>query len=315
MKFMMNKIILSFIPIKIIRYSFNPILLYHSLGSKSEFSTNIDHVDLDILSAQLRKIQKYWKFVSIDEYVNARNKKGLASITIDDGYKNIIDESLLVFKSLNIPITIFINSSTFSGKIFWRDKIRFLIEKKLVTKFIKSSNLFKISDAKNIYSVSKNPIYNSIKVEKSIDKFLTKENIKLNNNQKLCFDNNKYLIKDNLIKYGNHTANHYMLSSLSKQEQYNEIIKCKTFLDSSDINKSEVFSLPFGGQNSFNDDTIRILEDLNYKKILKSTNNLDQNKHSNIIDRLMPKTYKIDNTLKKLYFKKIITGQLAQLTS
>ena len=177
----------------------------------------------------------------------------------------------------------------------------FLIEKKLVTKFIKNSNFFEQSDAKNFYSVSKNPIYNSIKVEKSIDKFLIKENIKLNNNQKQCFDNTEYLIKDNLIKYGNHTANHYMLSSLSKKEQYNEIIKCKTFIDSLDVNKSEVFSLPFGGKNSFNDDTIKILEDLNYKKILKSTNNLDQNNYSNIIERLMPKTYKIDNTLKKNY--------------
>ena len=242
MKYILNKFILPIFPIKIIRYHFSPVLLYHSLGSKSEFNANIDHVNLDILGAQLRKIQKYWKFVSIDEYVNATNKKGLASVTIDDGYKNVIDESLLIFKSLNIPITIFINSSTFFGKIFWRDKIRFLIEKKLVTKFIKNSNFFEQSDAKNFYSVSKNPIYNSIKVEKSIDKFLIKENIKLNNNQKQCFDNTEYLIKDNLIKYGNHTANHYMLSSLSKKEQYNEIIKCKTFIDSLDVNKSEVFS-------------------------------------------------------------------------
>ena len=308
MKFLIYKIILPIIPIKLISKSFNPILLYHSLGSKSEFSHNIDHVNLNHLIVQLKKIQKYWKFVSIDEYVNAFNKQGLASITLDDGYKNIIDESLPVFKSLNIPITIFINSSTVSGKIFWRDKIRFLIEKKLVTKFINSSNLFTQDDAKRFYTVSKSPIFNSMKVEKSIDKFLIKENIKLNDNQKLCFDSNDYFIKDNLVSYGNHTANHYMLSSLSKHEQYNEIIQCKNFLDKLDVNKSEVFSMPFGGLNSYNKDTINNLEDLNYKKILKSTNELDQNNSSNTINRLMPKTYKIDKTLKKLYLKKIIRG-------
>ena len=106
-----------------------PSFLYNS-----NFNNNIDHVNLEILNSQLKSIKKYWKFVSIDEYVDAENKKGLASITIDDGYKNIIDESLEVFKNLNIPITIFINSSTFDGKIFWRDKVRYLIENNLVKK-------------------------------------------------------------------------------------------------------------------------------------------------------------------------------------
>ena len=101
-----------------------------------------------------------------------------------------------------------------------------------------------------------------------------------------------------------------MLSSLSKQEQYDEIIKCKNFIDKLDINKSRVFCLPFGGINSFNNDTISNLKDLNYGKILKSTNDLDNIIISDQINRFMPKTYTIDNTLKKLNLKKIIKGQV-----
>ena len=121
MKNLISNIILPFIPLKIITNKFNPILLYHSLGASSKFSNNIDHVNLEMLSIQIKTIKKYWKFVSIDEYANTKNKKGLASLTIDDGYKNVIKEALTVFKILNIPITIFINSATFDGKIFWRD--------------------------------------------------------------------------------------------------------------------------------------------------------------------------------------------------
>ena len=99
-----------------------------------------------------------------------------------------------------------------------------------------------------------------------------------------------------------------MLSSLNKQEQYDEIVKCKDFIDELDVNKSEVFSIPFGGDNSFNKDTLLCLADLNYKKVLKSTNNLDTLKISNEICRLMPKYYKIEKTLKKLFLKKIIQG-------
>ncbi len=308
MKYFFKNIIASLIPIKLITNNFNPVLLYHSLGSNSEFDDNIDHVNLEILNTQLKSIQKYWKFVSIDEYVNASNKKGLASLTIDDGYKSVIDESFKVFKDLNIPITIFINSSTFKGKIFWRDKVRYLIKNNIVSKYVNSSNLFTKDHIRRFYFVSKDPKFNSIKVEKGIDEFLFKENLKLNDEQKLCFDSRKYLIKDTLVSYGNHTANHYMLSSLSKQEQYEEIIKCKNFIDKLDINKSEVFCLPFGGIDSFNNDTISNLKDLNYIKILKSTNDLDNIIISDQINRFMPKTYTIENTLKKLYLKKMIKG-------
>ena len=220
MKLFIQNLLLSLFSIKLLTNKFNPILLYHSLGSSSKFVDNIDHVSLEILSIQLKSIQKYWKFVSIDEYVNTKIKKKLACITIDDGYKNVINESLKVFKNLNIPITIFINSSTFEGKIFWRDKIRYFIDHNLVQQYIKNSCIFKKEHIKNFYSISKDPKFSSIQVEKDMDNFLYKESIRIDDSYKCCFDSEKYLIKDDLVSYGNHTANHYMLSSLSKQEQY-----------------------------------------------------------------------------------------------
>ena len=300
-----EKLFSPLISMKLITNKWNPVLLYHSLGKTSKFN-KIDHVNLETLNSQLSFIKKYWKFVSIDEYANAKSKKGIASVTIDDGYKNVIVESLKVFKNLNIPVTIFINSSTFDGKIFWRDKVRYLIENNLVSKYIKKSEIFNFVHTSNFYSISKNPEFNSKTVENEIDNFLLEEKINLTNIYNLCFDDSKYLINDSLISYGNHTYNHYLLSSLSKQEQYDEIIKCKNFIKKQNINKSEVFSIPFGGKKSFNSDTLSALSDLNYKIILNSSNNLDKNDISNEINRFMPKTYKIKNTLKKLYLQRII---------
>ena len=308
MKLFIQNILSSLVPIKLVKKKFNPVLLYHSLGSVSKFKNNIDHVNLDILYIQLESIQKNWKFVSLDEYINTKSKKGLATLTIDDGYKNVIDESLEVFKNLNIPITIFINSSTFNNKIFWRDKVRYLIENNLVQKYVGNSYLFQKEHIKNFYSISKDPTFNSIQVEKDIDQFLKTEKIIINDSHKYCFDNKKYLIKNNLICYGNHTANHYVLSSLSRQEQYEEIINCKNFIDNQDVNKSEAFCVPFGGVNSFNQDTLTNLEDLDYKMLLKSTNELDSIKFSNQISRFMPQSLKIEKTLKILYLKRMMRG-------
>ena len=301
-----KNILSSFVPMKLITDNCNPILLYHSLGNSSKFEKNIDHVSLEILETQLKDIQKHWKFVSIDEYVSAKSKKGLASLTIDDGYKNVIDDALEVFENLDTPFTIFINSSTIDGKIFWRDKVRYLIENDLVQKFVNSSLLFKKDHIESFYFITKNPKFNSIKVEKDIDEFLLKENLKISSSYKLCFDNKKYFIEHPLVSYGNHTARHYVLSSLSPQEQHHEIAECKRFINKLNINKSNVFSMPFGGNQSFNSDTLSILNDLNYKNILKSTNNLDTATLSNQINRFMPKTDELEQTMKKLYLKKII---------
>ncbi len=305
----LKKFLLSFVPIRFVRYKYNPILVYHSLGLTSNFKTKIHHVDLITLEKQLRYIQKYWKFVTIDEYLDTKNKKGLTSLTIDDGYKNVIDESLKIFEKLEIPITIFINSSTLNGKIFWRDKIRYLIENKMITKFVKDSKLFNNNDINNFYYVSKSSKFNSKKVEIELNEFFFKENINLKIENKLCFDNKKYLINHPLIYYGNHSANHYFLSSLSKEEQYNDIIECKNFLESYNIKRSNVFCLPFGGINSYNDDTVGILKDLNYRSLLLTENKLNKLTKDKKIYRIMPTNSSIDDFIKKIYLKQMILNK------
>jgi len=301
-KFIKKKL-LFFFPIRLISRNFNPIILYHSLGSNPNFDKNIDHVDLQTLENQLRAVQEYWNFVKIDEYIKAKNKKRLACLTIDDGYKNVLEESLEIFEKLEIPITIFVNSSTFKGKIFWRDKVRYLIEKKLVNQFIKESLIFKKKHLDIFYSISKNPKFNSIEVEKEIDKFFLKKNLDTNFGHSYCFDDKKYLINHPLISYGNHSANHYVMSSLNKDQQLNEILECKNFLDEFHVNKSNVFCIPFGGKDSFNEQTISILNKLNYKFILLSENKLNKIRNNNQIERFMPKNFDIIETIKTLYLK------------
>jgi peptidoglycan/xylan/chitin deacetylase (PgdA/CDA1 family) len=301
-KFIKKKL-LFFFPISLISRNFNPIILYHSLGSNPNFDKNIDHVDLQTLENQLRAVQKYWNFVKIDEYIKAKNKKRLACLTIDDGYKNVLEESLEIFEKLEIPITIFVNSSTFKGKIFWRDKVRYLIEKKLVNQFIKESLIFKKKHLDIFYSISKNPKFNSIEVEKEIDKFFLKKNLDTNFGHSNCVDDKKYLINHPLISYGNHSANHYVMSSLNKDQQLIEILECKNFLDEFHVNKSNVFCIPFGGKDSFNEQTISILNKLNYKFILLSENKLNKIRNNNQIERFMPKNFDIIETIKTLYLK------------
>jgi hypothetical protein len=96
------------------------------------------------------------------------------------------------------------------------------------------------------------------------------------------------------------------MSSLTKDQQFKDILECKNFLKKFNINISNIFCIPFGGKVSFNQDTISILEELNYKAILLSENKLNNTINNNQIDRFMPKNSNIRDVMKTLYLKQLI---------
>ena len=121
------------------------------------------------------------------------------------------------------------------------------------------------------------------------------ENKKLykNINTNLILNPSK-LIKNKFITYGNHTLNHYVMSSLKYEEQKSEILENKNFLSSLNVNTTNIFALPFGTYNDLNMDTIKILKDNNINKVLLCNNKINnKNNYFNynsikFLDRLTP---------------------------
>ena len=105
---------------------------------------------------------------------NDKNIEGKLSITFDDGYVNIFANILDELIKLNIPVTMFLIGNMFNNKIFWRNKIIYLLNNETsLIKFIEQynkKNNFKIN--KNFfYQQSKSEKVNSIKLDRSLDKF------------------------------------------------------------------------------------------------------------------------------------------------
>ena len=176
----------------------------------------------------------------------------------------------------------------------------------MVKKFIENSKLFNDDHCEKFYSISKNPKFNSKEVEKELDEFFLRENLYVNSSHNFCFDDTKYLINHPLVTYGNHSANHYVMSSLNKDQQFKDVLECKNFLKKFNINKSNIFCIPFGGKESFNEDTMSILEELGYKATLLSEDKLNSHINTKQLDRFMPKKFNIVETVKTLYLKQII---------
>ena len=68
------------------------------------------------------------------------------------------------------------------------------------------------------------------------------------------------LSKSRLIEIGSHTVNHLPLSNLNIKQQRGEILESKTVLENIIKTKVKHFSYPFGTNNDYNKQTIRIVK-------------------------------------------------------
>jgi peptidoglycan/xylan/chitin deacetylase (PgdA/CDA1 family) len=280
------------------------IFLYHSTYSQlpSDLSREIHNVTPVEMYKQLVWLKNNFDIVSIDELLFNNESRGKAAITFDDAYKSIFDEAIPIFKSLNIPCTIFINGCTLDKKVFWRDKVRYIINNSLVHDFIiKNLDYCQVNDinVNNFYARTKHRFINSIEVDNLLDKYLIDNNIDLKSIS-YCIDDDDMLSRDDLVTYGSHTYSHYVMSSLTNEQQHSEILNNIKCFDKFNIKQSKVFSIPFGGESSFNSTTIRLLDQHGYNAFLYSRNKINlecihkYNKEGELSmlfgDRYMPKS-------------------------
>lgn len=296
----------------------NPVLLYHSTFDivPESIDSNIHNVNKKNLYRQINWIRKNFDIVHLEDLLNKRNISGKACITFDDAYISIFEEILPKLSEQKIPVTVFICGKTFTGSVLWRDKIRYLIRNNLVKQFLKYlydniSKKYNI-DIKKFYKATKNNKINSKIIDEIIDKYFSDKNIDINSNS-LYLNNTDDLINSPYIKYGNHTFNHYVLSSLTEREQRKEITDNKNFLNNLNINQSDIFSVPFGGSKDYNTNTLKILNEIGYEHIVLSRDNLNFFRYSSqnnikIVERFIaPSTYiKFHKYYLEIFIKKII---------
>lgn len=285
-------------------------LIYHAVDHPQDnplVASNIHHVSPEHFHEQLSGIKKQgYRFLWMDEVVEAlihKNKlKHVIAITFDDGYASVINKALPVLQDLDIPATFYVNAALLEHKSFWRDKVRYLMAKEKVPAFLQYAlnhdAAFQSIHAGQFYRQSKNPaLLNSKKLEQAIDAFLDREGESLQTWQQGLYLDEKMLKPGKHLQFGNHTANHYVLASLSKDEQAEEIQKGENFLKQYDLQVSNSFSVPFGGQGTYNADTIDLIADMGYKGCLLSSGNQVKNidagngisgKNIRFVNRFMP---------------------------
>lgn len=269
------------------------ILLYHSVmphAPKVPVRT-VHNVTVQQLRQHLLDLSDFFEFVSLDEFSKARSKAGLACVTFDDGYSNVFENAMPVMQSMNCPFTVFLNPVTFGRRWNWRDKIRHLIHHQLVDEFLEYYPMA-FTDGR-FYRYSKHPANNSADLDRALDLFLSGSRIDLYGDYP--YVSHDALVQNPLVSYGNHSLNHYVLSSLDEQQQYQEIsIAHKLLSKISGLKISGCFSAPFGGSGDINSVTLDIIESAGYHSILMSRQCLQPEQSETfkvqVLERFMPRS-------------------------
>tara|TARA_B100001013_G_scaffold87917_1_gene48627 strand:- start:97 stop:1005 length:909 start_codon:yes stop_codon:yes gene_type:complete len=278
----------------------NIILIYHSSFSDKNILRDqyIHNVTPENIINQIEILSKFYDLVNLDDLFCFDSKiDGKMAITFDDGYSNLFKDILPELIQKKIHSTVFLIGNTFHGNILWREKIAYLLKNPKIFNEFKdfySKNVSFNWDYETFYRESKSFKFNSKELDNYLDQFLSDYSYDITTN---LVSEKENLIKNDYVSYGNHTYNHYVLSSLTEEEQYYEIFNNVQLLSDLDVNLSNVFAFPFGGLNDYNKSTLKILNDLNIKNVLLSNNVMNFYGAGNInnvkyLDRFSPSNNK-----------------------
>ncbi|MEM7315102.1 MAG: polysaccharide deacetylase family protein [Planctomycetota bacterium] len=283
-----------------------PILLYHSVSADvpKAIADGLHNVTPEVFRQQISWIKQRHEIVPLDELVaEGASIAGKAAITFDDGYRNVFTEAAPILEQLNVPATVFLCSVSFRREIFWRDRIRYVMNNDLLGQFLTENADFceqhSIS-AENFYRASKDPRrINSRDVDVRLQKFLEARAAEPDPILFQLAASREELPDHPLFQYGNHTSNHYALSSLTSEQIHEEIEGNHRFLrEDLGLELSTVLSVPFGNLQDFDERAIRVGEDLGYRGVVLSRSVLNaawnprpsRLRSMNCLERFMPQS-------------------------
>ena len=260
-----------------------PILLYHAVDPQQDESPipASHNISPQRLYQQLSFLRQHFDVVALDDiFQRIRQGKaieGLAAITFDDGYASALEYAVPILDDLNLPATMFLITCTLQSVMRWRDKVLLIITSNLVEQFLdfarQLDSAFDPIQPGRFYQETKNPtIVASPLVDRVADEFFRVRG------QFIQAPLARYSTIEQLtrvkypnLSFGNHSHHHYVLSTMSKVEQAHDINKAERLLGELDVPLTQIFSIPFGGLRTFNQDTLDILEDLHYTGYLLSS--------------------------------------------
>ena len=238
----------------------------------------------------INQLEKFSKIGLVKNYEELLTPSKKILLTFDDGFKDHIFTAELLRKK-NATGLFFIPTLPYKNKDLLDVHKTHLIKGKIKGKLIleelnkyliknKINNFFNRREEKKFFNSYKGQ--NDDTHTKHFKKIMNyfgdlKIKHKILNHLLNVFEINikakNYYLSKKEIKYisamgmiiGSHAESHTLLSRLNYQKQYSEIKRSKIFLENIIKKKINSFCYPYGGKNSYNKNTIKVLKKLKFK--------------------------------------------------
>lgn len=257
------------------------ILYYHRVF-EVEDDINLLCVTPMKFEQQMRYLKKNYDILRFDEDWNNRDDKGIV-ITFDDGYLDNFQYALPILEELEIPATVFVSVGTLeNSREFWWDELERLIlsednhldiidivDDKYGCSWTTSTYELKLNCYHALHYMIKNFIdvgtreqwFGQLRRQLGVNEY-ARYNFRTLDKQS-CTE----LAKSKYITIGAHTISHPSLAKISAQDQWNEIVNSKKYLETLLQKTIDMFSYPFGGKGiDYNESTIRICKQAGIRK-------------------------------------------------
>lgn len=246
---------------------------------------------------QLRYLKKNYDILRFEEDWNNSDGEGIV-ITFDDGYMDNFEYALPILEELEIPATVFVSAGMLENvRGFWWDELQSLVlneNKQLKTIYI-SDDRYGCSWDVSTYEKKINCYYAIHHLMKSFigpeirnqwfqqleEQCGIKGQIR-NHFRTLDQKSCAALADSKYITIGAHTMTHSSLARMSANDQREEIVNSKDYLEDLLHKEIDMFSYPFGGKHvDYDEDTIQICMQAGIKKAATTITGIWKSENSN----------------------------------
>lgn len=235
------------------------VLVYHDISSGNEdLTVGKTSLSIEAFQSQIIYLKKHYSFISLSDFINWKlYKKQLPPnpvlVTFDDGHKNT-SPALLILQKENIQATLFLKTRSLGliSENYFEQIINRMRTSSLDTFSYRDIVFYKKDSLERIvYDYFRKMKYaEQVDFMKEMDKQLKngdeipskdKEEKFLHFSEAECDD---ILLQGHTLQ--SHSVNHFVLSSLSDQQSYEELKDSKSFIEERWKRKVLAFAYPFG---------------------------------------------------------------------
>ena len=286
------------------------IVMYHYVRNP-EYTDypNIHACSVKDFIGQIDSLSKKYSFITISELISIINDddtvpNNCCILTFDDGFKDHYTNVFPVLKDKGLTGCFFpITGSIENNEIMMVHKNQFLLNKlgsKLLSQkvnnnlrkyFPKISEEYLVSGEKHLNKypwdddLTTNLKYilntmSKIMLDKIISPCFSNYFDEASFSKELYMNWNEMVeMKNNGMGFGSHSHTHPFLSKITEKEQYDEIIKSKSILESRLKCEISSFCYPYGRFDEFNDYTIIALKKIGFKCGLTAEHGIYKNQN------------------------------------